>query len=55
MLSFSSLTRVSTMAVKSGLLESGAAGGVWVAMRVYDGVPSLFVIRTRCKVSFLGE
>lgn len=40
-LSFSNLTSVKTMAVKSGDFEFGAGGGVCVAMRVYAGISGL--------------
>lgn len=41
--SFSSLIRLSTIAVKSGagILDSGPGCGVWVAMRVYAGMSPL--------------
>jgi hypothetical protein len=42
--SFSSLMRLSTIAVKSGagVFDSGFGCGVWVAMRVYAGMSSLW-------------
>jgi hypothetical protein len=42
--SFSSLIRLITMAVKSGagVLDSGPGCDVWVAMRVYAGMSSLW-------------
>lgn len=43
--SFSSLIKFRTIAVKSGaeFFASGFGGGVWVAIRVYAGVPSLII------------
>lgn len=42
--SFSSLIRLIMMAVKSGatVFNSGSGGGVWVAIRVYAGISSLW-------------